>query len=89
MTMSEQQSQVHAGQQEAAASSGELMMAITLTAHEGVELDVHATRDRAALVVNGELLWMNRREIDVLRQKLVLALRTLDFPADLPAPRKA
>ncbi len=88
MTMPSRQPPVHAGQQEATAASGELM-AITLTAHEGVELDVHATRDRAALVVNGELLWMNRREIDVLRQKLVLALRTLDFPADLPAPRKA
>lgn len=65
-------------------------MSITLTGHGNVELDVHTVRDRVALVVNGEPLWMNRREIESLRHKLMLAVRALDFPAgpaEVPQPR--
>jgi len=63
-------------------------MSIVLTAHDDVELDVHTVRDRTALVVNGELLWMNRREVEALRHKLQLALRALDFGiAGVPGPR--
>lgn len=63
-------------------------MSIVLTAHEAVELDVHTVRDRTALVVNGELLWMNRQEVESLRHELQLALRALDFGiAGVPGPR--
>ncbi|MDQ3610222.1 MAG: hypothetical protein M4D85_01205 [Actinomycetota bacterium] len=63
-------------------------MSIVLTAHDDVELDVHTVRDRTALVVNGELLWMNRQEVESLRHKLMLALRALDFGiAGVPGPR--
>lgn len=63
-------------------------MSIALAGHDNVVLDVHTVRDRAALVIDGQLIWLNRREIELLRHKLMLALRTIDFPAAVvPEPR--
>lgn len=55
-----------------------------------MELDLHPIRDLVALTMNQQVIWLNRREIEALPHKLMMALRAMDCspPAvELPSPR--
>lgn len=71
----------------AAAGDKGALVAISLT-NQDVLLDVHVVHDRVALVVGDRTLWLDGREVELLRHKLVLATRELSMRSvPLPEPR--
>lgn len=65
-----------------------------VTAADGRTIDVHTVGRRVALVVDGELIWLEGSAPATLRHKLMMAMRAVDAAppevvvSDVPAPRR-